>query len=70
MPHLHGLATKRHQVISKIPHRETSTWGLLPLGPLGNQIVLKQFSNCETHKVKFITLCCILLQLKHSDKIY
>ncbi|MXQ92252.1 hypothetical protein E5288_WYG020402 [Bos mutus] len=35
MPHLHGLATKRHQVISKIPHRETSTWGLLPLGPLG-----------------------------------
>lgn len=70
MPHLHGLDTKRHQVIPKISHREASPWRLLPLGPLGNQIALKQFSNCETHKVKFITLCCILLELECSDKIY
>lgn len=49
---------------------ETNPWKLLPLGPLRNQTALKQFSNCETHKVKFITLCCILIELEGSDKIY
>lgn len=71
VPYLSGLGMDKYGSSLRLPCIEKLTLGeTAQLDLFSNQTPLKLFSKHKTHKVKFIALLCILLELEGSGKIY